>query len=66
MRKLPHVTLLFWILKLIAVTLGETAGDLLGITLQIGYGVTALIFLVFFVVVLVAQVRAERDEWGDR
>jgi len=60
MRKLPHVTLLFWILKLIAVTLGETAGDLLGITLQIGYGVTALIFLVFFVVVLVAQVRAER------
>ena len=60
MRKLPHVTLLFWILKIIAVTLGETAGDLLGITLQIGYVATALIFLVFFVVVLVAQVRAER------
>jgi len=33
LRKLPHVTLLFWILKIIAVTLGETAGDLFGITL---------------------------------
>jgi len=58
LRKLPHVTLLFWILKIIAVTLGETAGDLFGITLQVGYVATALIFLVFFLVVLVAQVRA--------
>jgi len=46
MRKLPHVTLLFWVLKTLAVTLGETAGDLLGITLKIGYVTTALIFLV--------------------
>lgn len=59
-RKLPHVTLLFWILKIIAVTLGETAGDLLGITLQIGYVLTALIFLAFFLVVVVAQVTAKR------
>jgi uncharacterized membrane-anchored protein len=60
LRKLPHVTLLFWILKIIAVTLGETAGDLFGITLQVGYVTTALIFLVFFLVVVVAQVRAKR------
>jgi uncharacterized membrane-anchored protein len=60
MRKLPHVTLLFWIVKIVAVTLGETAGDLLGITLQIGYVVTALIFLGFFLVVVVAQVNAKR------
>jgi uncharacterized membrane-anchored protein len=60
MRKLPHVTLLFWILKIIAVTLGETAGDLLGITFKIGYVVTALIFLGFFLVVVVAQVKAKR------
>jgi uncharacterized membrane-anchored protein len=60
MRKLPHVTLLFWILKIVAVTLGETAGDLLGITLKVGYVVTALIFLAFFLVVVVAQVRAKR------
>jgi len=60
MRKLPHVTLLFWVLKIIAVTLGETAGDLLGITLQVGYVNTALIFLAFFLIVLVAQIRAQR------
>src|SRR5437868_3834123 len=60
MRKLPHVTLLFWILKIVAVTLGETAGDLLGITLQIGYVATAAIFLVFFLVALVLQVKARR------
>ena len=60
MRKLPHVTLLFWILKIVAVTLGETAGDFLGITLKIGYVVTAFIFLAFFLIVLVAQVRAKR------
>jgi uncharacterized membrane-anchored protein len=60
MRKLPHVTLLFWILKTVAVTLGETAGDLLGITLKIGYVVTALIFLAFFLVIVVTQVNAKR------
>ncbi|QUQ65371.1 COG4705 family protein [Kutzneria sp. CA-103260] len=60
MRKLPHVTILFWALKIVAVTLGETAGDLFGITLQIGYVVTALVFLAFFAVVLTVQVRAKR------
>ncbi|MGH3865585.1 MAG: hypothetical protein ACRDQ4_05485 [Pseudonocardiaceae bacterium] len=54
MRKLPHVTLLFWIVEIVAVTLGETSGDLLGITLKIGYVATALIFLAFFLVVVVA------------
>jgi uncharacterized membrane-anchored protein len=60
MRKLPHVTIVFWALKIVAVTLGETAGDLFGITLRIGYVVTASIFLVFFAVVLVVQVTAKR------
>lgn len=60
LRKLPHVTVLFWILKTIAVTLGETSGDLFGIDLGIGYVTTALIFLAFFLVVVVAQVRSRR------
>ena len=60
MRKLPHVTLLFWILKILAVTLGETSGDLVGITLKTGYIVTAFIFFVYFLVVVVVQVRAKR------
>jgi uncharacterized membrane-anchored protein len=29
MRKLPHITLLFWVLKIVATTLGEAGGDLL-------------------------------------
>lgn len=64
MRKLPHITVLFWILKTIAVTLGETAGDLFGITFQLGYVTTALIFLGFFLVVVVLQVRSERFRAG--
>jgi uncharacterized membrane-anchored protein len=60
MRKLPHITLLFWIVKIVAVTLGETAGDLFGITIGIGYVVTALIFLAFFLIVLTLQIRAQR------
>ena len=60
MRKLPHIMLLFWIVKIVAVTLGETGGDLFGITLGIGYVVTALIFLAFFVIVLTLQIRAKQ------
>jgi uncharacterized membrane-anchored protein len=60
LRKLPHVTVLFWILKTIAVTLGETAGDEFGITLQVGYVATAAAFLLFFLVVVTLQVRAKR------
>jgi uncharacterized membrane-anchored protein len=60
MRKLPHVTLLFWVLKTVAVTLGETAGDLLSETLKLGYVLAGAIFLVFFLVVFAAQIRARR------
>jgi uncharacterized membrane-anchored protein len=60
MRKLPHVTLLFWILKTVAVTLGETAGDLFGITFKLGYVTTAVIFAAFFLAVVTLQVRAKR------
>jgi uncharacterized membrane-anchored protein len=60
LRKLPHVTALFWMLKIVAVTLGETAGDLFGITLKTGYVTTELIFLGYFLVVLTLQLRARR------
>jgi uncharacterized membrane-anchored protein len=60
MRKLPHVTVLFWVLKTIAVTLGETGGDLFGITMQVGYLPTAAAFLAVFLVVVTLQIRARR------
>ena len=60
LRKLPHITLLFWILKTIAVTLGETAGDEFGITMKVGYAAMVGTFFLFFLVVVTWQVWADR------
>ncbi len=57
-RKVAAVTLVFWIMKICATTLGETAGDLLSMTLGVGYGLSSLILIGAFVVTLVAQLRA--------
>ncbi|MFC5183231.1 COG4705 family protein [Actinomadura harenae] len=59
-RKLPQVTALFWALKIVAVTLGETAGDLVGITLGLGYVATEALFLTGFLAVLAVQVASFR------
>lgn len=53
--KLPAITAGFWIMKICATTLGETAGDLLSMTLKVGYAVSTAILLSFFVVSLIAQ-----------
>src|ERR1051326_317857 len=58
--KVPQVTLVFWIIKILATTLGETGGDAVTMTLQLGYAVGTLIFLGFFVVTLGAQVASKR------
>lgn len=60
LRKLPAVTVLFWVIKTVAVTLGETFGDLLGIRVGLGYAMTAVLFLAFFATAVVAQVCAGR------
>src|ERR1700751_4266397 len=58
--KVPQVTLAFWIVKILATTLGETGGDALSMTLKLGYAVSTLIFLGFFAVTLTAQVASRR------
>lgn len=58
--KVPQVTLAFWIVKIFATTVGETGGDALSMTLNLGYVVSTLIFLVFFLVTLAAQVKSSR------
>ena len=58
LSKVPRVTLAFWIVKILATTLGETGGDALSMTFNLGYAVSTLIFLVFFLVTLTAQVRS--------
>lgn len=60
LSKVPHVTLAFWIVKILATTVGETGGDALSMTLQLGYAISTAIFLAFFIVTLTAQVRSHR------
>ncbi|MCB9686795.1 MAG: hypothetical protein H6738_13275 [Alphaproteobacteria bacterium] len=56
--KVPEVTLGFWVLKILATTLGETGGDAVSMTLDLGYLVGSAIFAAIFVVAVLAQVRA--------
>jgi uncharacterized membrane-anchored protein len=55
-NKVAQVTLAFWIMKICATTLGETGGDLLSMTLNLGYAVSTAIFFGIFLVTLIAQV----------
>jgi hypothetical protein len=57
--KVPEVTLLFWIIKILATTLGETGGDALSMSMNFGYLVSTVIFALIFVVAVVIRVRAE-------
>src|SRR5712671_6485562 len=58
--KVPQVTLMFWVIKILATTVGETGGDALSMTLQLGYAVSSLIFLGFFGIALAIQVASKR------
>jgi uncharacterized membrane-anchored protein len=58
--KVPPVVLTFWVIKILATTLGETGGDAVSMTLNLGYAGATLIFLAFFAIALTLQVRAER------
>ncbi len=61
LSKAPQATLMFWLVKICATTVGETGGDALSLPpLKLGYLVATLIFLGFFMVTLAAQVRARR------
>lgn len=60
LNKLPHITLVFWIMKIAATTLGETAGDLLAQTMNIGYATSTIILMSVFLIVLIAQLIAKR------
>src|SRR5256714_9162447 len=59
LSKVPYVTLAFWVVKILATTLGETGGDALSMTLNLGYAISTVSFLAFFLVTLFAQVRSK-------
>src|SRR6476469_9624835 len=58
--KVPEVTLIFWLIKIAATTLGETAGDAVSMSMNLGYLVSTAIFGTIFIVTVIAQIRAQR------
>jgi uncharacterized membrane-anchored protein len=57
--KVPEVTLIFWVIKIAATTLGETAGDAVAMTFKLGYLVSTIVFAAIFLVLATAQIRAK-------
>src|SRR3954467_10918695 len=57
--KVPAVTLVFWFLKILATTLGETGGDAVSMSMNLGYLVGTGIFSVLFLIAVIAQVSAK-------
>jgi len=60
LNKVAKITLIFWLMKIVATTLGETLGDFISMTLNLGYTVGIGITLVFFFVVLFTQLSVKK------
>ena len=60
LTKVPEITLVFWIIKIAATTLGETGGDSVTMTLNWGYLTGTAIFLSLLVVLVIMQIAAKR------
>ena len=60
LSKVPEVTLIFWIVKILATTLGETGGDMLSMSMNLGYALSTLIFFLPFIVLVALQIQAKR------
>jgi uncharacterized membrane-anchored protein len=58
--KVPEVTILFWIVKILATTLGETGGDAVSMSMNLGYLTGTGIFAAIFIVTVVAQISVKR------
>lgn len=60
LSKVPEVTLVFWVIKIAATTLGETGGDAVSMSMNLGYLTATAIFGAIFLVTVVAQIKADR------
>src|SRR5207237_1940441 len=60
LSKVPEVTLIFWVIKIAATTLGETAGDAVSMSMDLGYLIGTGIFGAIFLVAVAAQIKAAR------
>ncbi len=57
--KVPEITLLFWVIKIAATTLGETGGDALSMSMNLGYLTATVIFAVIFIIAVGVQIAAK-------
>ncbi|MBE0612882.1 MAG: hypothetical protein IH604_04360 [Burkholderiales bacterium] len=60
LSKVPEITLIFWIIKIVATTLGETGGDAVSMSMHLGYLVGTGIFAAIFFLAVIAQIKAKR------
>ena len=60
LSRVPEITLAFWIIKILATTLGETGGDAVSMSMHMGYLISTGIFAGVFLVAVIAQTRAKR------
>ncbi len=60
LSKVPELTLIFWVIKILATTLGETAGDAVSMSMNLGYLLSTLIFAGIFFVAVSAQIKAKQ------
>jgi len=60
LSKVPEVTLLFWVIKILATTLGETGGDAVSMSMNLGYLMSTGIFFVIFVAAVGVQIAARK------
>lgn len=59
LSKVPEVTLIFWIIKILATTLGETGGDAVSMSMALGYLASTGIFMAIFMIAVAIQIRAK-------
>ena len=60
LSKVPEVTLIFWTIKILATTLGETGGDAVSMSMNLGYLVGTGIFAAIFMVAVITQISAKK------
>jgi uncharacterized membrane-anchored protein len=58
--KVPELTLIFWVIKILATTLGETGGDAVSMSMNLGYLVGTAIFAILFIIAVTTQIKAKQ------
>ena len=54
-NRVPHIIFLYWVIKIVSTTLGETGADMFSMTLNLGYGATIAIFMSIFLILLLIK-----------